>query len=138
MTRQDEEHRRRWAGAVAKLVYPLDPPRCAKALVDYLPLLADLPTEAFTPASAEAVALAERRMAFPSYDEIAKPLRAWWKENRPVPAMIAWQAKEAPHYDPGQGFTREDMERGGYHREVIAEILARRATSKAAGRAGDK
>ena len=79
-----DNHRRQWCAAVAKLVYPVDPARCVSALIGYLPHLRDLPVEAFNPASAEAVALAERRMAFPSYDEVAKPLRAWWRDNRPA------------------------------------------------------
>ena len=83
MGSMSDQHRRVWCGHVAKMVYPIDPARCGRVLVDYLPLLADLPDEAFTPHSAEAVALFERRMAFPSFDEIAKPLRGWWRENRP-------------------------------------------------------
>lgn len=79
-----DNHRRQWCAAVAKLVYPVDPARCVSALIGYLPLLRDMPDEAFNPHSAEAVALADRRMAFPSYDEVAKPLRAWWRDNRPA------------------------------------------------------
>lgn len=78
-----EAHRRIWAASVAKLVYPVDPARATAKIVEYLSFLADVPNEAFNVHSAEAVALYERRMALPSFDEIAKPLRGWWKENRP-------------------------------------------------------
>lgn len=80
-----EAHRRVWAAHVAKLVYPHDPARAVKMIVDYLlgTSLAKLPIEAFTPASAEAVAEFPRRMSLPSFDEISKPLSAWWRDNRP-------------------------------------------------------
>ena len=63
----NDQVRRQWCAAVAKLVYPLDPERCVKTLVGYLPMLRDLPDAAFSPASAEEVALHDRRMAFPSF-----------------------------------------------------------------------
>lgn len=96
-----DNHRRLWCASVAKLVYPVDPARCGKALVDYLPLLRDLPDEAFNPVSAEAVAMADRRMAFPSYDEVAKPLRAWWRDHKPAaerfPALAhTWEERRPP------------------------------------------
>ena len=98
----NDNHRRQWCAMVAKLVYPVDPARCGAALVGYLPLLRDLPDEAFNAHSVEAVALADRRMAFPSYDEVAKPLRAWWRDNRPAeqrfPALT--RAREEPRRPP--------------------------------------
>lgn len=83
-----EAHRRLWAATVAKLVYPADPARATAKIVDYLPHLADVSTEAFNPHSAEAVAMAERKMALPSFDEIARPLRAWWREHRLPPPSV--------------------------------------------------
>lgn len=98
----NDAHRRQWCAMVAKLVYPVDPARCGAALVGYLPMLEDLPNEAFGPGSIEAVAMAERRMAFPSFDEVAKPLRAWWRDNRPAsqrfPALAP--AREEPRTPP--------------------------------------
>ena len=83
-----EAHRRVWAAGVAKLVYPADPARATAKIVYYLPHLTDLPTEAFNPHSAEAVAMAERKMALPSFDEIARPLRAWWRDHKLPPPVI--------------------------------------------------
>ena len=102
-----DNHRRQWCAAVAKLVYPVDPARCVSALIGYLPHLRDLPVEAFNPASAEAVALAERRMAFPSYDEVAKPLRAWWRDNRPALQRFPSIPYEPP--PPRSGPTPEEI-----------------------------
>ena len=95
-----EAHRRVWAASVAKLVYPVDPARATAKIVDYLAFLTDVPTEAFNAHSAEAVALYDRRMALPSFDEVAKPLRAWWRENRPRANLIALGAPTRVLSDP--------------------------------------
>lgn len=115
----NDNHRRQWCAAVAKLVYPVDPARCVSALIGYLPLLRDMPDEAFNPHSAEAVALADRRMAFPSYDEVAKPLRAWWKDNRP--AAQRFPAIAAPMPEPPSARTPEEI---AYAEARVAEALA--------------
>ena len=124
-----ETHRRQWCAAVAQLVYPVDPPRCVKALVTFLPMLGDLPDEAFNPLSAEAVAMADRRMAFPSYDEVAKPLRAWWRDNKPA----AQRFPALPH-------TREERrtptaEEIAYAEARTAEALAICAANRQSERA---
>lgn len=116
----NETHRRQWCMAVAKLVYPIDPPRCVKALVDYLPMFHDLPDEAFNPLSAEEVALAERRMAFPSYDEVAKPLRAWWKANRPP---SSYPRLAGPGYVPEPPKLPPTPEEIAYVEARVAEVV---------------
>ena len=83
------DHRTSWCAIVAALVYPIDPPRAGKAMTAYLPLLARLPDEAFCARSAEIVALAPRRMAIPSYDEVANPLFGYWRDHRPDRHQIA-------------------------------------------------
>lgn len=125
----NENHRRQWCAMVANLVYPFDPARCGAALVSYLPMLHDLPDEAFNAHSVEAVALADRRMTFPSYDEVAKPLRAWWRDNRPAsqrfPALT--RAREEPRRPP----TPDEI---AYAEARTAEALAICAANRRAER----
>jgi hypothetical protein len=78
-----------WLSMLANLTYPANPAHAAQAFRGWKPLLADLPDRAFTRASLEEVVLAPRKMAIPSYDEIRKPLSAWWRDNRPMRALAA-------------------------------------------------
>lgn len=77
-----QSRRERWIGILAALVYPQDSPKAADAMGKFLSMLQDVPDEAFTQRSAEHVASLPRRMAIPSYDEVGKGLRLWWRENR--------------------------------------------------------
>ena len=81
-------HRREWCAALAVLCYPTDPPKAARAITAYLPMLASLPDAAFSPASAEAVASSGRKMAIPAYDEVQRPLTQFWRDNQPRHAAI--------------------------------------------------
>ncbi len=83
------DHRTKWLAILAALVNPLDPARAATAMGAYLPFLAKLPDEAFNPRSAEAVAMAPRRVSIPSYDELATPLFGYWRDHRPDRHVIA-------------------------------------------------
>ena len=89
------EEQRKWCFLLAKLIYPFDSERAGKSLAIYVPIT-KLPPEAFTPESAEAVVMAPRRLAIPSYDEVAKPLFAWWRDNRPARVAITYGAQSRP------------------------------------------
>lgn len=80
--------RTKWLAMLASLTYPASPGQAAEAFQPYLPLLRDLPAAAFTQRSLEAVASAPRKMAIPSFDEVRKPLAAWWKDHRPSPRAL--------------------------------------------------
>lgn len=83
------DHRTKWLAVLAALVNPLDPARAATAMGAYLPFLAKLPDAAFCLRSAEAVAMAPRRVSIPSYDELANPLFGYWRDHRPDRHEIA-------------------------------------------------
>lgn len=89
------DHRTSWCAIVGGLVYPFDPARAATAITAYLPLLADLPDAAFSAKSAEVVALAPRRMAIPSYDEVVNPLVKFWRDMPPDRPRIAQDTPRA-------------------------------------------
>jgi hypothetical protein len=121
--------RREWCMAVARLVYPLDPDRCVKTLVGYLPMMRDLPDAAFSPASAEEVALHDRRMAFPSYDEIANPLRAWWRQNKPYQPQISGpqtHIPERPRVNSPEEIAAVSAKAAAY----VAEVKAKEAATR--------
>lgn len=80
--------RRKWFAQLASLTYPASPGQAAEAFKVYMPMLAGIPDGAFTTRSLEAVATSPRKMAIPSYDEVAKPLGAWWRENRPFQTAL--------------------------------------------------
>lgn len=80
--------RREWLTMLAALAYPANPAAAGQAFRVFEPMLADMPDGAFTRASLDAVVLAPRKMAIPSYDEIRNPLAAWWRENRPYPTAL--------------------------------------------------
>jgi hypothetical protein len=81
--RGPDTHRLKWIATLAALVYPQEVSKAADALKAFLPLLSDLPDGAFSAASLEAVVMAPRRMAIPSYDELRTPLAQWWSDHRP-------------------------------------------------------
>lgn len=74
--------RAEWLLGLAALVFPADPGRAADAFAAYDPHLEDLPDAAFTPLSLRHVAESPRRMAIPSFDEVRKPLAAWWWKQK--------------------------------------------------------
>lgn len=74
--------RAEWFAILAKLCFPADPQRAEGAFIAYLPLLTDLPDEAFTDSSLRHVIASSRKMAIPSFDEVRKPLDAWlWQRK---------------------------------------------------------
>jgi hypothetical protein len=89
--------RRKWFASLASLTYPASPGRAAEAFKAYLPMLADMPDAAFTQRSLEAVVDSPRKMAIPAFDEVRKPLRTWWRDNRPfVTALPAPREPDRP------------------------------------------
>ena len=80
--------RNEWFAALAALAYPADPSKAQQAFGRYLPWFNDLPEAAFTKPSLEKVVVSPRRMAIPSYDEIRKPLGAWWRDNGPADVRL--------------------------------------------------
>lgn len=80
-----------WVGIVAKLVHPHAPDKATVALLAFLPMLTDLPDDAFTHRSAEAVASCDRRLSIPSYDELGRALRLWWRDHRPAQKAIGYE-----------------------------------------------
>ena len=79
-----------WVAIIAKLCSPQDAAAAAKNMMAFLPMLADFPSEAFTPASAEAVARKNRFV--PSYAQLREALAEWWRDNR-APQRAIGQAK---------------------------------------------
>jgi hypothetical protein len=106
----DPHIKKKWMGLLAKLVSPAFPTDAADALLAMLPFLDDIPPEAFTRRSMEAVVAAKRRQAIPSLDELRVPLLAWWQDHQrhiprlagPGPSLSTmdwawmryWQARE--------------------------------------------
>jgi hypothetical protein len=93
-----------WFAALAALAYPADPAKAGLAFKPFLPWFSDLPDAAFTRAALEAVVTSPRKMAIPSYDEIRKPLAAWWRDNRPADVRLQSEyprlAAPAPRGEP--------------------------------------
>jgi hypothetical protein len=75
-----------WIAMVAKLCCPQDQAGAARAMLAYLPMLADFPPAAFTARSAEAVARQNRYT--PSYAQLRDALADWWRDYRPEYAAI--------------------------------------------------
>lgn len=82
--------RRVWIAMLAKLVAPANSPEAAKALAAMLPFLGDYPEAAFNLQSLEHVARTTRRL--PSFAELTEALSGWWRENRPRPLAISYEA----------------------------------------------
>lgn len=78
----DPHVKKKWLAALAKLVSPAFPTDAADALAAFLPFLDDIPPEAFTRRSLEAVVAAKRRQSVPSLDELRVPLLDWWRANQ--------------------------------------------------------
>lgn len=90
-----------WLVLLAKMSTPSDPVKAFKAMQAFLPLLADMPDEAFTSASLEAVAMAPQALHIRTLREVKEPLAAWWREHKPRPKAIAAPAEpERPDITP--------------------------------------
>lgn len=91
---------------------------------------AEFPVGAFTQRSLAAVALECR--FWPAYGELAKPLTAWWRDNRPHPVALP-----APPSEPERG--ERNAEAVAHVRDVVAALRgdvqarARPVTGSAAG-----
>lgn len=112
---EPSKHRRQWCAMLSKLVAPMDATTATKALVEMLPMLADVADGAFTAGSLDAVAGAVRRV--PTYSELRNGLIQWWEANRPPVAELAegggigltvedqrwlswWRRREAQNFEP--------------------------------------
>jgi hypothetical protein len=99
----------KWLTSLASLISPSFPGPCDKAMRPFIPFLDNVPIEAFTQRSLEAVTLAPRRQQFPSLDEVKLPLLAWWRDQ---PAAIQSGISE-------DGLARADQRwLDWYHRAV--------------------
>jgi hypothetical protein len=78
-----------WMASLAPLVSPVFPKEVAAALREYLPLLRDVPGQAFNRDTLEEAArCAKGRHGVPTYAELRAVLAAWCREHRPVrPAL---------------------------------------------------
>lgn len=85
-----------WLGMLAKLGTPGDPVKAFGAMEAYLPFLAEVPAEAFTLASVEAVAMAPKRLHIPDLSEVKGPLLSWWRENRPARTALPTTRRAEP------------------------------------------
>lgn len=104
--------RKEWIAMLARVSSPVDPVKATQALLHYLPLLTDLPNEAFTRASLEAVAMSPQALHIRNLREVKEPLAAWWKDNRPRAASTArLQAPPAPEATPMPAEEREAVRR---------------------------
>ena len=75
-------HRAQWIAMLAKLTSPMESTAAAQAFNAFLPMLADFPDAAFTPASLDHVA-SKCRGGVPNYADIRSHIADWWKRNRP-------------------------------------------------------
>lgn len=83
---RDPQCRQKWCAMLAKLCAPMDAVTASGALVAMLPLLTDLPDEAFVAGSLAHVASKAKRC--PAYADLRVWLDEWWKEHRPpLPAL---------------------------------------------------
>lgn len=85
MTR-DPQCRQKWCAMLAKLCAPMDAVEAVSALVAMLPLLADLPDEAFNERSLAHVAGKAKRC--PTYADLRLWLDQWWQEHKPAPPAL--------------------------------------------------
>ncbi len=122
-----------WFSMLAKLAYPANPGRAEEALMPMLARFSDLPEHAFTDESLEHVITSPRRMAIPSYDEIRKPLAAWWWERKRTAdqrlGRDEWPALPAPAaiVDAAPADARERVAAAmAIFRRNIAEVKATR------------
>lgn len=75
--------RREWLAMLARMSTPHDPVKAMEAMLHYLPLMADLPEAAFTPASLEHVAMSPQSLHIRTLREVKGPLEVWLGSNGP-------------------------------------------------------
>lgn len=114
--------RQQWIAMLAKLTAPMHSAVAAKAFTAYLPMLADLPDEAFCQASLEAVVLEVGHA--PPYGVLRKALGEWWRQHRPTPIGIEPPAPPPPRPPP------DDTERAAVSRTVGMIIAGLREVTR--------
>lgn len=81
--------RKQWLAMLAKLTSPMESTTAAQGFAAFLPMLADFPDAAFSPASLDHVA-SNCHHGVPNYADVRRHLGAWWMRNRPeVPELAA-------------------------------------------------
>jgi hypothetical protein len=128
--------RQMWIAILAKLVAPMEPIAAAKAMQPMLAMLAGYPDQAFTPSSAQHVALTGRIMPdgstaplnrVPTYGELDTALGKWWRAKREMLAVlgqpIARAAIQAPDPEEREGMNPEARE---HVRAVVQAFAAER------------
>ncbi len=137
--------RQMWVAILAKLVAPMEPVAAAKAMQPMLAMLAGYPDQAFTPSSAQHVALTGRIMPdgqsaplnrVPTYGELDTALGKWWRVKRDMIAVqaqpIARPALTAPEPPTHEGQDPEALEAV---RRMVQAFQAERTFTKPAGSA---
>ena len=108
--------RAEWFFSLSRLTYPAAPNRAETGFMPFMPWFDDLPAAVWTKGSLEAVVTSPRKMAIPSYDEIRRPLAAWWRDNRPAEQRLA--SEYAPLPSPEPRGEPSDIER-----QAVAEMV---------------
>jgi hypothetical protein len=111
--------RTEWFKVLATLAYPAAPEKAEIAFVAFIPWFKDLPDAAFTKDSIDHVITSPRKMAIPSYDEIRKPLAAWWRDNRPAAVRLASEYPLLPGPAPHEKREPTEVEKA-----AVADVVA--------------
>jgi hypothetical protein len=122
--------RREWCALLATLCAPGMEASATQSLWNMLPALQHFPDYLFTPETAQAVALAPRRLATPAFDEISKAINAYRKEfvYEPKPAL------PAPEPEPAEtGPHLSEQQREAVQRDFVAQWRAMKAASRPSG-----
>lgn len=103
VARRLPDFKRAWIIGLSQLSYPLDPPRCAKALGPVVAQI-DLPDGAYTADSARHVARSKRRLAIPDFEEVEAALREWWADEEAGRHRVARYREPlpAPDFEPAR------------------------------------
>lgn len=128
-----------WLAILAKLVAPTEPVAAARAMQPMLAMLAGYPDEAFTPTSAQHIALTGRILPdgktapltrVPTYGELETALGKWWGSKREMAAVLAQPiARKALPGPEWQGHPPEVLDAV---RDVVHAFQAERSFSKPA------
>jgi hypothetical protein len=113
--------RREWLAMLARMSTPHDPVKAMEAMLHYLPLLADLPEAAFTPASLEAVAMAPQNLHIRTLREVKEPLQSWWRDNGPRRVALP-----APPPEPETQVSAEERVAVARQLKELADMMAAR------------
>lgn len=112
--------RTEWFKILAVLAYPAAPEKAEIAFVAFIPWFKDLPDAAFTSESIDHVITSPRKMAIPSYDEVRKPLAAWWRDNRAAEVRLASDYPQLPGPTPEEKRAPTDIEKAAVANMVEA------------------